>query len=132
ERADAANRRGCSQRRGPRGSARGRPECEPDSGRGGRDRGHARRRRPRARHQRRRPRSGLRRAGGRVQSCGDRHDAHLGGVPADRRHRGPDQAGAGGPGRGLPRQLGLDAAVGAGQDHRRRTRAAASARLQPL
>ena len=33
---------------------------------------------------------------------------------------------------GLPDQLGLDAAVGPGQDHRRRPRAAARARLQRL
>ena len=32
----------------------------------------------------------------------------------------------------LPRQLGLDAAVGPRQDHRRRPRAAARPRLQPL
>ena len=42
----------------------------------------------------------------------------------------------GGPGgglvNGLPHQLGLDAAVGSGQDHRRRPRAAARARLQRL
>ena len=41
-------------------------------------------------------------------------------------------AGARGPGRRLPGQLGLDAAVGPGQDHRRRPRAAAGPRLQPL
>ena len=41
-------------------------------------------------------------------------------------------AGARGPGRVLPRQLGLDAAVGPRQDHRRRPRAAARPRVQPL
>ena len=44
--------------------------------------------------------------------------------PAHRRHRGPDPAGPRGPGLLLPRQLGLDAPVGPGQDHRRRPRAA--------
>ena len=45
-----------------------------------------------------------------------------------------DQTAAGprGPRRVLPRQLGLDAAVGPRQDHRRRPRAAARPRLQPL
>ena len=37
-----------------------------------------------------------------------------------------------GPGRVVPRQLGLDAAVGPRQDHRRRPRAAARPRLQHL
>ncbi|CAA9259799.1 MAG: PaaD-like protein (DUF59) involved in Fe-S cluster assembly, partial [uncultured Actinomycetospora sp.] len=102
--------------------------------------GHARRRRPRARDQRRRPRPALRhrrpqrrgRPGGHA-----RHDADVGGLPADRRDRGP------GPRRPHPgrwrgagqrraHQLGLDAAVGPGQDHRRRTRAAARAGLHRL
>ena len=45
-----------------------------------------------------------------------------------------DQTAAGprGPRRVLPRQLGVDAAVGPRQDHRRRPRAAARPRLQPL
>ena len=66
-----------------------------------------------------------------------RHDADLGGLPADRRHRGPGPPGADRrprprPGRRHPDQLGLDAAVGPGQDHRRRPRAAARARLPRL
>src|SRR5665648_1151656 len=53
-------------------------------------------------------------------------------MPADRRHRGPDRSGARGLGAQPPDQLGLDAAVGSRQDHRRRPRAAAGARLQRL
>ena len=45
---------------------------------------------------------------------------------------GPDQPGARGPGQRRHDQLGLDAAVGPGQDHRRRSRDAARPRLQRL
>ena len=55
-------------------------------------RGDEGRRRPRARDQRRRPRPGLRRARRRRQRRHPRHDADLGGLPAHRRHRGPDPA----------------------------------------
>ena len=41
-----------------------------------------------------------------------RHDADQRGLPADRRHRGPDPRRPGGAGQRLPDQLGLDAAVG--------------------
>ena len=68
---------------------------------GGRRGGAARRRRPRAGHQRRRPRPGLRRAGGPAQPGDHRHDPHLGGLPADRRHRGPGPPGVGEPGVGV-------------------------------
>ena len=66
------------------------------------------------------------------QPRGDRHDADVGGVPADRRHRGPVRSGARGDRRRVPDQLGLDAAVGPGQDHRRRPRAAPRPGLQRL
>ncbi|CAA9282770.1 MAG: PaaD-like protein (DUF59) involved in Fe-S cluster assembly, partial [uncultured Corynebacteriales bacterium] len=99
--------------------------------------GHARRRRSRAGDQRRRPRPGLRRPGGRRPQGDPGHDADLRGLPADRRHRGPDPGGAHRRphrrrGLGLRDQLGLDAAVGPGQDHRRRPGAAARPRLQRL
>ncbi|CAA9354058.1 MAG: PaaD-like protein (DUF59) involved in Fe-S cluster assembly, partial [uncultured Nocardioidaceae bacterium] len=131
ERADAAGRRGAGHGR-PRGPSGGRPRRHLGDERGRRHRGHARRRRPRARHQRRRSRTGVRRPGGRDQQRRDRHDADVGGLPAHRRHRGPDPAGPRRTGGRLPGQLGLDAAVGARQDHRGRARAAAGARLQPL
>ena len=52
--------------------------------------GHEGRGRPRARHQRGRPRPGLRRPRRRRERGHPRHDADLGGLPAHRRHRGPD------------------------------------------
>ncbi len=52
--------------------------------------------------------------------------------PLDRRHRGPDPLGAGAARQRRADQLGVDAAVGSGQDHRRRSRAAAGPRLQRL
>ena len=73
--------------RGPRGHRR--RHRHRDQGR--RRRGDEGRRRPRARHQRRRPRPGLRRAHRRALQRRARHDADLGGLPADRRHPGPDQ-----------------------------------------
>ncbi len=48
------------------------------------------RRRPRAGDQRRRPRPRVRHPRRRRERGDPRHDAHIGGVPADRRDRGPD------------------------------------------
>ncbi|CAA9401251.1 MAG: PaaD-like protein (DUF59) involved in Fe-S cluster assembly, partial [uncultured Nocardioides sp.] len=79
-----------------------------------------------------RPRSRLRRPPRRRLQRRPRHDPDLGGLPADRRHHGPDQRRARGHRQRRRRQLGLDAAVGPGQDHRRRPRAAAGTRLQRL
>src|SRR3954447_20144784 len=103
----------------------------------GRRGGHARRRRPRARCQRRRPGARLRHRRRRVERGDPRHDPDVRCVPADRRHRGPgppgpDRRPRSGPGRRHPDQLGLDAAVGPRQDHRRRPRAAARTRLPRL
>ena len=53
-----------------------------------------------------------------------RHDADLGGLPADRRHRGPDQLGAGRPGQRASRSTGSGCRRGART--RSPTRAASS------
>ena len=113
------------------------PDVDPvdvpgDADPGGPLRGAQGRRRPRAGDQRRRPRPDLRPAPGRRQLRDHRHDADLGGLPADRRDRGPDPDRAPGSGLLVRDQLGLDAPVGAGDDHRRRTGTAARSRLQRL
>ena len=64
----------------------------------------------------------------------DRHDADLGGLSADRRHRG-SVAHRAGRRRARERnqdQLGVESAVGTGQDHRGRPRAATGPRLHRL
>ena len=61
-----------------------------------------------------------------------RHDADLGCLPADGCDRGPDPDGAGRTGRPVGDQLGLDAPVGHGDDHRRRSRPTARFGLQRL
>ncbi|CAA9292254.1 MAG: PaaD-like protein (DUF59) involved in Fe-S cluster assembly, partial [uncultured Friedmanniella sp.] len=125
-------RRAAAVRPGQRRAARRRRRLDLATEPGGPRGGPQGRRRPRAGHQRRRPRPDLRPEARGRRLADHRHDAHLGGLPAHRRHRGPDGLRARGPGQRLRHQLGLDAAVGSGEDHRRRPRAAASARLQRL
>ncbi|CAA9346446.1 MAG: PaaD-like protein (DUF59) involved in Fe-S cluster assembly, partial [uncultured Nocardioidaceae bacterium] len=103
--------------------------CARSRGRRGGDEG---RRRPRARHQRRRPRPALRRPHRRVHQRHARPDADLGGLPAHRRDHRPDHAGSRGAGQRRGDQLGVDAAVGPGQDHRRRPRDAPCPGVQRL
>jgi hypothetical protein len=67
-----------------------------------------------------------------AESRGHRHDPDLRGLPADRRHRGPDCPGAGGLVTTASHQLGVDATMGPGQDHRRRPGAASCPWFQHL
>src|SRR5882757_1375296 len=103
----------------------------PQAGLRGRDpRGPVRRGRPRVGDRRGQPGPDLRHPRRRLQRRHPRHDPHLGGLPPHRRHRGAGPVRHRGHRQRPEDQLGLDAAVGPGQDHRRRPRAAARPRLQ--
>src|SRR5690606_36760180 len=83
-------------------------------------------------HKRRRPRPDLRRVRRRRRHRHHRDDAHQGGLPAHRPERGAGGCGHRQPGEASEDQLGLDAPVAPGQEHRRGTGAVAGSGLQRM